>query len=327
MQGLSIRRKIITFFRICSTGSHNLLRNAWLTTAAIAVMMVTLTIVVSAIIANFALQEAIDSVAKNLTISVFLEDDASEEAQNNLRTRLESDAAVERVDYKTKAAALTDFQERFKDKPELLEGLAIAEGNVFPASFEIVLSDIDQFDAIVALTKQAEFDDAVLQTSDNEQSRDSFNGFIATQRTINRASIILGAIFGSISILVIFNTIRMAIFTRSDEIEIMKLIGATPNYIRGPYLFEASMYGVIAGLISIGIFYPTTVKFADNFLKGVAGEFGRVEATHAFFEGGVVTFFTEKWYIVSFLVIAAGVALGFISSAVAMAKYLRLKRW
>lgn len=326
MQKPSLRRQIITFLRICNTGLHNLFRNAWLTTAAIAVMTVTLTIVVSALVANFALQEAIDSVAKNLTISVFLEDEAPQQDQDALKANIESQEYVDSVNYKSKQEALEDFQERFQDKPELLEGLAIAEDNVFPASFEIVLNDINKYEEITMIASSEEFDAVVLQTSDNEQSRDSFNGFIATRRSINQVSIVLGLIFGSISILVIFNTIRMAIFTRSNEIEIMKLIGATPGYIRGPYLFEASMYGVIAALISISIIYPISVKLARQFLEGVAGDYGST-TINTVIPGGVVNFFTEYWYVVGALVIGAGILIGFVSSVVAMAKYLRLKRW
>ena len=329
MRGPSIKRRIITILRIVNTGIHNLLRNAWLTTAAIAVMTVTLTIVASAFVANFAFQEAIESVAKNLTISVYLEDDSSDQAQAELRARIEANQYVERVDYKSKEEALQDFQSSFSDRPELLEGLAIAEGNVFPASFEIVMSDINQYQEIVTIAGNDEFDEVVLQTSDNELSRESFNRFISAQRTMNRASIILGAIFGSISILIIFNTIRMAIFTRSDEIEIMKLIGATPSYIRGPYLVEASMYGVIAGIISIGVFYPTTVRFASDFLAGVASDFGTLQTTSedSLFPEGIVTFLSESWPLVFAVVIGAGILLGFLSAAFAMSRYLRLKRW
>jgi cell division transport system permease protein len=325
MKGVSIRRKAITLFRIANTGLHNLLRNAWLTTAAIAVMTVTVTIVASATLANYALQEAIEVASRDLTISVFLKDEGSEQVRTQLESDLESNEFVDSVFFKSKAEALSDFQEANADNQRLLDGLALSDGNPLPASLEVFMNDINEYQAVLDIANQSQYSDVVRETNDNETSRDAFNGFITAQDRINGASLILGAVFGSISVLVIFNTIRMAIFTRSDEIEIMKLIGATPNYIRGPYLFEAMMYGFIASIISLSVVYALALPFAKRFLEQ------EVTVSGIKFDGpfpdGVVTFFTEQWLIVFLFTIGAGMLLGFISSSVAMAKYLRLKKW
>ena len=267
----SVRRRLITLFRIANTGAHNLLRNAWLTTAAIAVMTVTLTIVMSAVIANYALQEAIEVASRDLTVSVFLKDDTEQSDRTELQNALLANENVDEVYHKSKAEALKEFQNNNSDNPLLLEGIAISGGNPLPASFEVFMSDINEYQAVLEIANSPTYEDLVRETNDNERSRDAFNGFITAQDAINQASIILGAIFGSISVLVIFNTIRMAIFTRSDEIEIMKLIGATPGYIRGPYLFEASTYGVIASVLSLSVVYGLTLPFAKRFLEQESG--------------------------------------------------------
>lgn len=324
MKGLGLRRRLISLGRIVNTGVHNLFRNAWLTTAAVAVMSVTLTIVVSATIANFALQEAIEVASRDLTISVFLKDDGNQSVIDELETELETNQYVEKVYFKSKAEALTDFQLVNADNPKLLEGIQIAEGNPLPASFEVFMSDINMYQSILDIANQDVYSSVVRETNDNEDSRDAFNGFISTQENINRGSIVLGIIFGSISILVIFNTIRMAIFTRSDEIEIMKLIGATPHYIKGPYLFEASMYGVIAASISYGVVYSFVIPFARRFSER---ESESQVVFDTIFPNGVVNYFSESWHIVLIGILAAGIVLGFVSSSVAIAKYLRLRRW
>ena len=304
---------------------HNLLRNAWLTTAAIAVMTVTVTIVSSAVVANYALQEAIEVASRDLTISVFLKDDGLDNVREDLQSQLEQSEFVERVYFKSKAEALTDFQKANADNQRLLDGLALAEGNPLPASLEVFMNDINEFQSILDIANQSQFSEIVRETNDNETSRDAFNGFITAQDRINGASIVLGLVFGSISILVIFNTIRMAIFTRSDELEIMKLIGATPNYIRGPYLFEAMMYGFVASIVSLSVVYAVTLPFARRFLEQETS--GSTVVFDGPFPDGVVVYFTEQWYLVFVITIAGGVLLGFLSSSVAMAKYLRLKRW
>ncbi len=311
MKGPSVKRQIITFMRILRNGFQNLFRNAWLTTAAIAIMVVTLTIVLGALIANLILQETIDDVSTELTISVFINDDATEDKERALIRTLEDNDNVTAITYKSKQAALGEFQDRF---PDLQDGVAITDGNPFPASYEVTLANIDRYQEVIDIAQSAQFDDIVQNTSDNEQSRQAFTGFINTRKFINQASIVAGGIFGAISMLVIFNTIRMAIFTRSDEIEIMKLIGARPSYIRGPFLFEASLYGVIAGLITISVVYSALIGLSDRLGSGI-----KMDRT--------LEIFTEQWSWVFLAVIGTGVAIGFLSSSIAMAKYLRIKRW
>ena len=325
MRGISVKRKIITLFRVANTGLHNLLSNAWLTTAAVAVIKPWKYIVGIAVIANFALQEAIEVASRDLTISVFLRDDGSDTVRKKLQAEIETNEFVDEVYFKTKAEALSDFQASNSGNQRLLDGLALADGNPLPASLEIFMNDINMYQSILDIANREEYQEVVRETNDNATSRDAFNGFITAQDRINGASILLGLVFGSISILVIFNTIRMAIFTRSDEIEIMKLIGATPNYIRGPYLFEAMMYGVIASIVSLSVIYAATLPAARRFLEGeVTGAKLKFDGP---FPDGVVNFFTEQWILVFCLTILAGMTLGFLSSSVAMAKYLRLKKW
>ncbi len=325
MRGTPVRRRFISLFRVIDSGTRNLFRNAWLTTAAIAVMTVTITVVGSAVIANYALQEAIEVASRDLTISVFLRDEASEQIRQDLEAELVGNQHVDKAYFKSKGEALADFQEANADNQKLLEGIALANGNPLPASYEVFMNDINQYQEILDIASADKYSDLVRETNDNETSRDAFNGFIRTQEGINSAGVILGGVFGAIPILVIFNTIRMAILTRSDEIEIMKLIGATPNYIRGPFLVEAMMYGAIASSISLALIYSFVVPFAKQFLEDesatVAAKFDTI------FPDGVVTYFTEQWLTVGLITFAVGVGLGFISSSVAMAKYLRLRRW
>jgi len=325
MKSNSVRRKFITLFRTMNTGLHNLVRNTWLTTAAVAVMIVTLTVISGAVLANYALQEAIEVVSRDLTISVFLQDDSSEQLQNELENRIASSEFVDEVLFKSKADALSDFQVTNADNLDLLNGLAIAGKNPLPASFEIFMNDINEYQAVLDIANDEAYVDVVRETNDNETSRKAFNGFIATQDNLNKAGLVLGVVFGSISILVIFNTIRMAIFTRSDEIEMMKLIGATPSYIRGPYLFEAALYGFIASIVSFSIIYALAVPFARRFAERETAV-GNIEFDGPF-PDGVALFFDEQWILVLIVMVLIGVMLGLMSSSVAMAKYLRLKKW
>lgn len=311
MKGSTFRSKLITIWRIMRNGFQNLFRNAWLSVAAIAIMVVTLSIVAGSILANMVLNETIDSASRELTISIFIKDDADPEKERSLVRSVESSPNVILVNYISKQYALAEFQERY---PNLQEGVSISDGNPFPASYEVTLSNIDEYREIVEIAEAPQFADTVLRTSDNEQSRSAFNGFIGAKRFITRSSIIAGSIFAAISALVIFNTIRMAIFTRSDEIEIMKLIGARPSYIRGPFIVEACLYGVIAGIITISIIYSALIGLNQRL-----GENIKMDDT--------LELFTSSWPMVFGLVLGAGIGIGFLSSSIALLKYLRIKKW
>jgi cell division transport system permease protein len=130
------------------------------------------------------------------------------------------------------------------------------------------------------------------------------------QRFITRAGILAGSIFAIISILVIFNTIRMAIFTRSSEITIMRLIGATNSYIRGPFLFESMLYGLVAALVTTSLVYTTLTTL------------GPKANQHIYFEP-TITLFAQYWYAVLGGAIIIGVLIGVVSSSLAMARYMR----
>ncbi len=308
-----LKRNLITLGRVCHAGVRNFFRNAWLTTAATAVMTVTLTIALSAVVINMALSDTIDDIAKDVAVSVYVYDGVEQPELDALRLALTGNEVVDSVNYISKEEALSIFQERNQDSPEILKGLSVTD-NVLPASFEVNLKDLSRVDEIVALTEQEQFSDTVEETSVNEERRKSIDRIAGGQQFITRASVAAGVIFGVISTLIIFNTIRMAIFTRSYEIEIMKLIGATPGYIRGPYLFEASLYGVIAGILAFVTVYTGLLGLGTKVEQHI-----KVNDT--------IDFMNEYWYLVFGVMIGAGVLIGFISSGVAMAKYLRISKW
>jgi cell division transport system permease protein len=136
------------------------------------------------------------------------------------------------------------------------------------------------------------------------------------QNFVTMSSIVAASVFTVVSVLIIFNTIRMALFTRSEEIRIMKLVGATPSYIRGPFLVEASLYGVIAGVIAASAVYAAIMSVGPK--VAVQEEF---TATYEFFAQ------TSMTVLVFAGAILAGIFVGLFSSLLALKRYLKLKHW
>lgn len=312
-----MKRKFITAGRILRTGTKNFFRNAWLSIAATAVMVVALTIMLTAVVLNVTARNAIKVLSKNLKVSVYLKDTVTEQERDKLENAIKQNPYTASVEFKSQDQAKREFVDSFQNDSQLIEGFALVGQDALPASFEVSVTDLAHMSDIESVAKRDEFEEVVdsvtLGKTDAKKTIDRAAGI---QDFITKASIVSASIFAAVSVLIIFNTIRMAIFTRGEEIRIMKLIGATPNFIRGPFLVEACMYGVIAGIIALSAVY------AMIFSVG-----GKVASQAEFSE--TYSYFVQP-QIISILLIAsiiAGVMVGLVSCLLAMERHLKLKRW
>ncbi len=315
-----MNRALISFWRVTKAGGKNFLRNAWLSIAATAVMMVALSIMLSAVVLNVTARNAVKELSKKIKVTVYLKDGASDTRRQQVMDRLKSEQNVASVDYVNR----TEAERRFKttqnkdDKTFIEQALALTGSSTLPESLEVSLTDLERSNNIVSVAKEAGYKDVVddVSVGKNDVAKETITRATSAQRYIVRGSIFAATLFAAVSILIIFNTIRMAIFTRGEEIRIMKLIGATPNYIRGPFLIESCMYGVIAGVLSNVAVYSAILSLGPKVEN--QAEFSRS-----------YMFFTDSAVMGAMLVgaILVGVLVGIISSVLAMQKHLKLKHW
>jgi cell division transport system permease protein len=312
-----MKRKLITLRRIFAAGIKDFFRNSWLSVAATAVMVVALAIILMTVVLNITARNAITELSKNLKISVYLKDDAKQQDINKLKAAIDQNQYVADVSFISKEQAQKQFSDSFQNDQKLLEGLALVGGNSLPASLEVSVSDLSKINQVGEIPKKSEYKNIVDSVSlGKTDAKKTIDRAASAQKYITSASLVAALIFAVVSMLIIFNTIRMAIFTRAEEIKIMKLIGATPGYIRGPFLVESSMYGIIAGIIS------ASVIVAMIFSLG-----GKISTQTEFSE--TYHFFTE-FRVLAALYIGAvlmGILVGVISSMFAMEKHLKLKHW
>lgn len=312
-----MKRKLITLRRIFVAGVKNFFRNSWLSVAATAVMIVALVIILMALVLNVTAKNAIAELSKNLKVSIYLNDDARPEEIAQLKNELVTNQYVSELSFISKEQAQQQFTASFQDDQKLLEGLALIGGNSLPASFEVSVSNLSKIEQVGDIAKQEKFKAIVEEVSlGKTDAKKTIDRAAAAQRFITTASIIAASAFAVVSMLIIFNTIRMAIFTRAEEIRIMKLVGATPGYIRGPFLVESSMYGIIAGLVASGVIIAAVFSLG-----------GKV-ATQAEF-ATTYDFLTQPAVLAAmvFSAVLLGILVGLISSSLAMEKHLKLKHW
>ncbi|HSX41188.1 MAG TPA: permease-like cell division protein FtsX [Candidatus Saccharimonadales bacterium] len=305
--------RFVTTVRITKTGLHNFVRNAWLSTAATAVMTVTLTLVAVSYIANSALTQTIKGVVGKIDVSIYLNDADTPDQINALKAKIEQAPNVQGVKFISKADALAEYRKQNADNPKLLEAISEAD-NPLPASLQIKAKDPNKLEPITAIAGQSDVKpllaprDAVSYSGDRKATIDKI---IQTSNFFKATGLVASIIFIVISTLIIFNTIRMAIFTRREEIEIMKLVGATSWFIRGPFIFEAALYGIIAAILALLFIYSVVLTGAPKL--------GNYVDTKS-----IVGFLQDHVALVTLIELLIGMLIGTVSSLFALKRYLKL---
>jgi cell division transport system permease protein len=294
----------------------NFLRNAWLGIAAIAVMVVTLTIVLFSILTNATFSNTIAQIRDKIDISVYLADEITEEQKDDLLNDLRDLPNVANLTYLSKDDALERYKQQNADNPELLNAISQTD-NPLPATVQIKPRDLNKIQDIKDFLSKEEI--ALLQSDEPSYSGDrkeAIDKITHATNTLQRAGIAAVAIFAVISVLIIFNTIQMAIFNRRDEITIMRLLGASTFYIRGPFVVETIFYGIVSALISIGFIHAMYVA-ASSALQ--ASSLGLLDIKYS------SQYFYDHFWLLLTMQLMVGILIGAVSSVIATSRYLKFK--
>ena len=315
MKGSSFKRKLINMRRVFTTGAHSFFRNAWLSVAATIVMTITLGCILVTLFASYTLNSTVSAFEDKIDVSIFFNNEASKEQIDQVSNALRNDSSLEvrEVTYISKEEARASFEAQNKDDIKTLQAIAQAT-DAFPASIRVKTVDTAKLQKVVEVTRQDRYKEIVDKDSyKDDAKRTAVDRLGNIAKFLRNGGLIASIIFGSISILVILNTIRMTIFNRKDEIEIMQLIGASKWYIRGPFLVEASIYGAIAGILAVVFFYTLVIGQAPKL-----GDY--VEEISP-----AVSQFNEWIFMLVPITILIGVLIGAFSSYLAIRRHLKLK--
>lgn len=315
MKGSSFKRRLINMRRVFVSGAHSFLRNAWLSTAATIVMTITLSSILLTIFASMTSTNTIKSFEDKIDVSIFFKPNTSKAQIDKLSEALRNnpDLEVKEVMYISEEEAKASFEEQNKDDLKTLQAIAQTE-DAFPASIRVKTLDTAKLQKVVEVTRQEKYKQIVDKDSyKDDAKRTAVNRLGSIAKFLRNAGLVASLVFGAISILVILNTIRMTIFNRKDEIEIMQLIGASKWYIRGPFLVEAGIYGAIAGVLAVLFFYLVVLAQAPKL-----GDYVQ-EVTPT------VDQFNEWSLVLILATVATGIIIGSFSSYLAIRKHLRLK--
>ncbi len=307
---------LISQWRIIKSGLQNFARNLTLAVAAIAVMVITLTIILFSLITSATFNNTIEQITDKIDISVYLKDDVTAGKREEVIGKFKALGNVKSVEYVSKDQALEDYKKANQDKPDLLAAISQTD-NPLPASLRVKPKDPNKIEEIRSFIESPDI--KALQsdaTSYSGERKDAIDNITKATRFFQRAGVVGVVVFALVSMLIIFNTIRMAIFNRRDELQIMRLLGASTWFIRGPFVVETVAYGIIASILSVTICHFLFVVSSSTL---GASSFGLLDINYA------STYFKENFVIILTGQIIIGILIGAVSSIIATQRYLKFK--
>ena len=307
--------RFITLERIIKNGAVNFSRNVWLAIAAIAMMTITLTILLFAVVANATFSHTVNDLTSKIDVSVYLKDSVTVQQKDNLIKQLYQIGNVKNVDYLSKDQVLKNYEAANAGNSLLLSAISQVD-NPLSAEIHITPKDPNQLGTIKDFLDRPDI--TGLQSDPTSYSGDrktAIDNITRATHFFRQAGIVGIIVFMFISMLIIFNTIRMAIFNRRDELIIMRLLGASKGFIRGPFIVETMLYGMVAAGISV-LLCLALFKIAANTLQ--ASSLGLLDIKYS------DQFFSSHLLEILGLQIGIGIIIGAVSSLVATRRYLKI---
>jgi len=304
---------MLSLIRILKFSIQNFFRNIWLSIVTITIIVLTLFSVTFLIFINSIMDQSIKIVESKVDVSIYFKPTATQEQILSVESHLESLVYIKDIKYVSKSESLAKLREQYKDSPLILESLKELNNNPLGDTLIVNTYETKDYQKVIDLI-QATPQYAVLV--DNQSFDDNSYIIEKLEKISNEITKIGWSItifFALISLLVIVNTIKIAIYTHRDEIGIMKLVGASNQFVRGPFIGEAIIYALIGSIITFILTYMIAT-FSDPYVVGLLGQ----------------TDFTLLKYLNSnILIIFGGELLGIIlisviATTLALRRYLRV---
>ncbi len=299
--------------RMTKSGFVGFWRNAFVSLAAIFVMTVTLSVIGVALLLNQLLHTSLDQIRSKVDINVYFVTTAQEQDILGLKSSLEALPDVAQVTYLSRDSALAEFKKHHENDQLTLQALDELGDNPLGASLAIRAKETSQYEGIQSFLKEKQsLEDPAkpfIRETNFYKNKDAIDKLTRIINGVEKFTLVTLAVLIMSSVLITFNTIRLAIFTAREEITVMRLVGASNSFIRGPFILQGIMYGLIAGIVTLALFYPFTI-----WLGGL---------TESFFQLNVFHYYVNNFSSIFVKIVGTGVVLGAASSLFAITRYLK----
>ncbi|KKR42999.1 MAG: hypothetical protein UT78_C0010G0007 [Candidatus Nomurabacteria bacterium GW2011_GWF2_40_12] len=302
-----------TFKRIIKGGFLNFKRSGIISWAAVLVVTITLSVITTIILLQAVLHFSLNQIKDKVDVTIYFTIGASEEKIMTLKSSLEKLPEVATVSYTSAEEALRIFRERHQSDYPTIQALDEIGDNPLGAYLNIKAKEVSQYEDIAnfmksdnSLTPGGESIVDKVNYHQNKLVIDRLNNIIGGAQRLGFILTLLSVI---ITVIVTFNTIRLTIFIAKEEIGVMRLVGASKMHVRGPFMIEGVIYGVVATMITLVLFLPVTAwlgRSMTNFL-GI----------------NMYDYYLSSFFQIFAILLLSGIILGVISSWLAIRKYLK----
>lgn len=302
---------LLSFARVIKFSLQDIYRNIWLSIVTITILILALFTVNILLVVQVIGQNAINAVKEKIDISLYLSADSSEDKIYDLKNKLGDMPQVKDVRYVTKAEALEIFREKHKNEPDLLESLRELGKNPLTPTLIISPRNIDTLDDLVASINN--LDSSIIESRDFTDHKLLLEKINSITAKVSEAGIVISVIFIFTTLLVVYNSVRVAIYTHKKEIVIMKLVGASNWFISTPYLFSSLFYTLIGLSACVAIFFGF-LTILQPYLE-------------AFFIGyniNLISYFSVNFWKIFGLEFLAAAGINILASYIAVKKYSRI---
>lgn len=305
----------INIKRVLRSGFVSFWRNGFVSLSSVLVMTVTLFVVGSVLFLLATLDSSLTALKNKVDVNVYIVPGTAESNILALQKSLEARPGIKAVEYTSSEQALENFKKRHENDESARAALEELSENPLGAVLNVLAEDPSHYESIAsflesdsALSSGRETIVSKVNYRDNKVAIDRLSKIIDSAGKLGAAASFTLVI---LSIVIAFNTVRLAIYISRDEISVMRLVGASNKYIRGPFIISGIMYGAVAGILTLLIFYPLTYYLGaatENFMSGI----------------NVFRYYGRNFGQIFGIIMGAGIFLGAISSWLAVRKYLKI---
>ncbi len=304
-----------TFKRMFSSGATNFRRSGLVSFATVLIMTATLIIVATLIFLSAILGNTLTAIKDKVDVNVYFTTDAQESDILAVQSNLQKRPDVASVTYTSRDQALTEFKEKHADDQLTLQALDQLGENPLSASLAIKATDPSKYEGIVNyLSNDSNVSPdgtSIIERINYYQNKTVIQRLTDAIKETKEAGLAIVLVFAIASIIITFATIRLAIYSARDEIAVMRLVGASNMFIRGPFIVAGMIAGLISAIITLILFLPVT-WYAGHSLTGWLGGFN------------LFSYYASHFIVIFLVLVGSGLFLGALASLVAVRRYLKI---
>lgn len=302
---------MLSLYRIIKFSFQDIARNIWLTIVTITILLLALFTINTLLTVRVISDNAVVAVKEKINISLYLKAEAPESEIMALKAKISNSDKVKSVNYISRQAALDTFREKYKNNQAVLAALKELGRNPLSPSLTIVPMNFEESGLLINELKI--LDNLIIESRDFSDNTSILNKINNITKRVNEVGMFIVAIFIITSLLVVYNAIRVAIYTHRQEIEIMRLVGASNFFIYMPYIVSAFVYALLSILIVISVFYPF-LSLLQPYLE-------------VFFMGynvNILSYFVDNFWSIFGLQFLIVLLINIVASLFAVRKYARV---